>query len=156
MNIDSLIETRFAGRVTDRTRKVFDIAGRLAAVSVPRIVDTNHLLLGSFQEGNGVAFHVLNYFDVSEKALKSTCGLVIQPNEESIISKECADEVCLAFDAAADSLRLLGHNYCGTEHLLIGLTTNGLKASEALERLGIDPQLVRKEVFSLLGCEKLA
>ena len=156
MDIDSFIETRFAGRVTDRTRKVFDLACRLAAVSVPRVVDTNYLLIGSFQEGNGVAFHVLSNFDVSEQALKSACGLVIQPNEDSITTKECADEVGLAFDAAADSLRLLGHNYLGTEHLLIGLTIKGLKSSQTLEGLGLDPQFVRKEVFSLLGYEKLA
>ncbi|MCU0713573.1 MAG: hypothetical protein MUC43_16050 [Pirellula sp.] len=156
MNIDTLIETRLASRVTDRARNVFDIACRLAAVSGSRMVDTNHLLIGSLQEGNGVAFHVLKHFDVFEQSLRSTCGFVIEPNEESIMAKECEDEVGVAFDAAVDSLRRLGHNYLGTEHLLIGLTTKALKSSQTLERLGLDPQLVRIEVLSLLGCEELA
>ncbi len=120
------------------------------------MVDTNHLLIGSLQEGNGVAFHVLKHFDVFEQSLRSTCGFVIEPNEESIMAKECEDEVGVAFDAAVDSLRRLGHNYLGTEHLLIGLTTKALKSSQTLERLGLDPQLVRIEVLSLLGCEELA
>ncbi|MCU0721304.1 MAG: hypothetical protein MUC83_16455, partial [Pirellula sp.] len=88
--------------------------------------------------------------------LKSACGIALEPNEDSIIAKECADEVGAAFDAAVNSLRLLGHNYLGTEHLLIGLTTSGLKSSQSLDRLGLDPQLVRKEVFSLIGNEGLA
>lgn len=87
MNMEFLIETQLANRVTNRTRNVFDIASRLAAV---------------------------------------------------------------------DALRLFGHNYFGTEHLLIGLTTSGLKSSQSLQRLGKEPQLLRNEALSLLGCKKLA
>lgn len=58
-NMDALIETQWAGRGTDRAWTVFVIARRLAAVSGLRMVDTNHLLIGSLQEGNGVALRVL-------------------------------------------------------------------------------------------------
>lgn len=156
MNMEFLIETQLANRVTNRTRKVFDIASRLAAVSVLRVVDTNHLLLGCFREGTGVAFHVLDHFAVSQKSLEAVCGLMIEPNNESMLANEFDDEVRVAFDAAVDALRLLGHNYFGTEHLLIGLTTSGLKSSQSLQRLGKEPQLLRNEVFSLLGCKELA
>jgi ATP-dependent Clp protease ATP-binding subunit ClpC len=106
------------------------------------------LLSGLYREGNGIAFHVLKNFDVTQRqideALRSRYGSTA---DEFRIQSDIKDVLDAAFAAAHG----MSHSYIGTEHLLIGATSEMVGAAKMLTGFGITPNDVQNEVYKLLG-----
>ena len=140
-------------RFTDRARRVVVLAGEEARGLDHDHVSTEHLLLGIITEGQGVASKTL-------EALGISADTVRQQVEERIGRGEHEQDGHIPFTPRAKrvlelSLReaqQLGHDYIGTEHLLLGLIREGDgEAAQVLIGMGADLARTRHEVIRLLG-----
>lgn len=142
-------------RFTDRARRVVVLAAEEARLLDHSRIGTGHILLGMISEGEGVAGKVLAaHYVTLEKARESLL--------EIVVSGTPTPSGHIPFDAMAKkdlelSLRealQLGHNYIGTEHLLLA-TLHGSRdethAQKVLIGLGQDLSELRQAVFSVLG-----
>jgi ATP-dependent Clp protease ATP-binding subunit ClpC len=139
-------------RFTDRSRRVVVLAQEEARMLNHNYIGTEHLLLGLVHEGEGVAARALESLGVSLEAVRQQVEEVIGRGEELPSGH-------IPFTARAKkvlelSLReamQLGHNYIGTEHILLGLLREGDGvAAQVLVKLGADLNRVRRQVIQLL------
>jgi ATP-dependent Clp protease ATP-binding subunit ClpC len=139
-------------RFTDRARLVVVLAQEEARMLNHNYIGTEHMLLGLIHEGEGVAAKALESLGISLEAVR-------QQVEEIIGRGQQAPSGHIPFTPRAKkvlelSLReslQLGHNYIGTEHILLGLIREGDGvAAQALVRLGGDLNRVRQQVVQLL------
>ena len=141
-------------RFTERARKVMGFARREAQRFHHEYIGTEHILLGLIQEGQGVAANVLKAMAVDlekirreiEKIVKS--GPAVEPSVQIPFTPRAKKVVELALEEAGR----LGHNYIGTEHLLLALLREqeGI-AAHVLRALGVRLDEVREEVIEFLG-----
>jgi len=133
-------------RVTDRSRKVLALAGEQASEFCHDHVHSGHIVIGIAREGEGVAAHVLRYCDVDLSALSSCVSGV------TVTAKASQDELASLDAAALHAARILNHNYCGTEHLLLGVClVPSLAGATALLDVGASLPKLGQEVLNLLG-----
>ena len=139
-------------RFTDRARRVVVLAQEEARMLNHNYIGTEHILLGLIHEGEGVAAKALESLGISLDAVR-------QQVEEIIGQGQQAPSGHIPFTPRAKkvlelSLReslQLGHNYIGTEHILLGLIREGDGvAAQVLVRLGADLNRVRQQVIQLL------
>jgi ATP-dependent Clp protease ATP-binding subunit ClpC len=139
-------------RFTDRARRVVVLAQEEARMLNHNYIGTEHILLGLIHEGEGVAAKALESLGISLEAVR-------QQVEEIIGQGQQAPSGHIPFTPRAKkvlelSLRealQLGHNYIGTEHILLGLIREGEGvAAQVLVRLGADLNRVRQQVIQLL------
>jgi ClpA/ClpB-like protein/UvrB/UvrC motif-containing protein len=139
-------------RFTDRARRVVVLAQEEASRLDHGYIGTEHILLGLIHEGEGVAANAL-------KALGIRLGPVRQQVEEIIGRGQEAPQGHIPFTPRAKKVlelslresKQLGHNYIGTEHILLGLIREGDGvAAQVLVRLGADLNRVRQQVIQLL------
>src|SRR5271166_1106319 len=139
-------------RFTDRARRVVVLAQEEARMLNHNYIGTEHILLGLIHEGEGVAAKALESLGISVEAVR-------QQVEEIIGQGQQAPSGHIPFTPRAKkvlelSLRealQLGHNYIGTEHILLGLIREGEGvAAHVLVRLGADLNRVRQQVIQLL------
>jgi ATP-dependent Clp protease ATP-binding subunit ClpC len=139
-------------RFTDRARRVVVLAQEEARILNHNYIGTEHLLLGLIHEGEGVAAKALEALGISLESVR-------QQVEEIIGRGKDAPSGHIPFTPRAKkvlefSLReatQLGHNYIGTEHILLGLLREGDGvAAQVLVRLGADLNRVRQQVIQLL------
>jgi ATP-dependent Clp protease ATP-binding subunit ClpC len=139
-------------RFTDRARRVVVLAQEEARMLNHNYIGTEHILLGLIHEGEGVAAKALESLEISLEAVR-------QQVEEIIGQGQQAPSGHIPFTPRAKtvlelSLReslQLGHNYIGTEHILLGLIREGEGvAAQVLVRLGADLNRVRQQVIQLL------
>jgi ATP-dependent Clp protease ATP-binding subunit ClpC len=139
-------------RFTDRARRVVVLAQEEARVLGHNRVGTEHLLLGLLREGNGVAVKVLESLRIAPDALREQLETAIGKGEQ-------APEGHIPFTSRAKkalelSLReslQLGHEYIGTEHILLGLAREGDGvAAQVLTGLGVSLDRMRGEVLAVL------
>ena len=139
-------------RFTDRARRVVILAQEEARVLGHDHIGTEHILLGLIHEGEGVAAKALESLGISLDAVR-------QQVEEIIGQGQQAPSGHIPFTPRAKkvlelSLRealQLGHNYIGTEHILLGLIREGDGvAAQVLVKLGADLNRVRQQVIQLL------
>src|SRR6201991_3253020 len=139
-------------RFTDRARRVVVLAQEEARMLNHNYIGTEHILLGLIHEGEGVAAKALESLGISLEAVR-------QQVEEIIGQGQQAPSGHIPFTARAKkvlelSLREalpLGHNYIGTEHMLLGLIREGDGvAAQVLVKLGADLNRVRQQVIQLL------
>jgi ATP-dependent Clp protease ATP-binding subunit ClpA len=139
-------------RFTDRARRVVVLAQEEARILNHNYIGTEHLLLGLIHEGEGVAAKALESLGIS-------LGAVRQQVEEMIGRGKQSESGHIPFTPRAKkvlelSLRestMLGHNYIGTEHILLGLVREGEGvAAQVLVKLGADLNRVRQAVVKLL------
>jgi ATP-dependent Clp protease ATP-binding subunit ClpC len=139
-------------RFTDRARRVVVLAQEEARMLNHNYIGTEHILLGLIHEGEGVAAKALESLGISLEA-------VHRQVEEIIGQGQQAPSGHIPFTPRAKkvlelSLRealQLGHNYIGTEHILLGLIREGEGvAAQVLVRLGADLNRVRLQVIQLL------
>jgi ATP-dependent Clp protease ATP-binding subunit ClpC len=139
-------------RFTDRARRVVILAQEEARMLNHGYIGTEHLLLGLIREGDGVAAKALELLGISLEA-------VHQQVEEIIGRGQHAPSGHIPFTSPAKavlelSLRealQLGHNYIGTEHILLGLSREGEGiAAQVLVKLGADDNRIRQQVIQLL------
>src|SRR5947207_11937388 len=140
-------------RFTDRARRVVVLAQEEARMLNHNYIGTEHILLGLIHEGEGVAAKALESLGISLEAVR-------QQVEEIIGQGQQAPSGHIPFTPRAKkvlelSLRealQLGHNYLGTEHILLGLIREGEGvAAQVLVKLGADLSRVRQQVIQLLS-----
>jgi ATP-dependent Clp protease ATP-binding subunit ClpA len=140
-------------RFTDRARRVVVLAQEEARLLNHNYIGTEHLLLGLIHEGEGVAARALESLGISLEAVRAQV-------EEIIGQGQSAPTGHIPFTPRAKkvlelSLReatQLGHNYIGTEHILLGLIREGEGvAAQVLVKLGADLSRVRQQVIQVLS-----
>lgn len=142
------------GRFTERAQKVLMLAQDEARKSGYNYVGTEHLLLGLINEGDGIAAKVLNKLDIKAEQVKAEVAKIIGPAGKAVAVGEIGftPRSKHVLELSFDEARRLGHNYIGTEHLLLGLLReNEGVAAKVLLNLGAEVSKVRKEVLETLG-----
>jgi ATP-dependent Clp protease ATP-binding subunit ClpC len=143
-------------RFTERARKVILLAKEEAKRFNHDYIGTEHILLGLVREGEGVAAAVLANFGLSPDKIRVEVEKLVQPGPATVISGDLpfTPKAKKVIELAMDEARALGHNYVGTEHLLLGLIREGEGvASQVLMNMGLELDKVREEVMNLLGSE---
>ena len=141
-------------RFTERARKVIILAKEEARRFNHDYIGTEHILLGLIREGEGVASTVLQKLNLSLENIRLEIEKLVQPGPTTQIIGDIpfTPRAKKALELAAEEARSLGHNYIGTEHLLLGLIREGEGiASQVLLNLGLELNTVRSEVMELLG-----
>ena len=140
-------------RFTDRARRVVVLAQEEARTLNHDYIGTEHLLLGLIHEGQGVAAKALESLGISDEAVTQQIGEIVGRGKKPARSGH------IPFTAAAKkSLELslrealqLGHNYIGTEHILLGLIREGEgPGAQVLTGLNADLDTVRERVVELV------
>ncbi len=140
-------------RFTDRARRVIVLAQEEARMLNHNYIGTEHILLGLVREGEGVAAEALESLGISLDAVRQQVEEIIGQGQEApsghIPFTPRAKKVLEL--SLRESLQL-GHNYIGTEHILLGLIREGDGvAAQVLVRLGADLNRVRHQVIQLIA-----
>lgn len=143
------------GRFTEKAEKAINYSQESAMLLGHNYVGTEHLLLGLVKEGSGVAARVLQSQGITEEK-------VMKEIEELVGRGEDAGQQPLGFtprtkrvlELSFREARRIGHNYIGTEHLLLGIMKEGESvAVRILVDLGIDSQKLHGELAKMLSEE---
>jgi ATP-dependent Clp protease ATP-binding subunit ClpC len=140
-------------RFTDRARRVLVLAQEEARLLNHSFIGTEHILLGLIHEGEGVAAKALEQLGISLEAVREkveeTIGLSgTAPTGSPPFTPRAKKVLELSLREALQ----LGHNYIGTEHMLLGLVREGEGvAAQVLVSLGADLARVRQQVIQLLS-----
>jgi ATP-dependent Clp protease ATP-binding subunit ClpC len=139
-------------RFTDRARRVVVLAQEEARMLNHNYIGTEHILLGLIHEGEGIAAKALESLGISLEAVRRQVEEIIGQGQQApsghIPSTPRAKKV---LELSLREALQLGHNYIGTEHILLGLIREGEGvAAQVLVRLGADLNRVRQQVIQLL------
>ena len=140
-------------RFTDRARRVVVLAQEEARLLNHSYIGTEHILLGLIHEGEGVAAKALESLGISLEAVRSQVEEMIgqggtSPSGHIPFTPRAKKVLELSLREALQ----LGHNYIGTEHILLGLIREGEGvAAQVLIKLGADLSRVRQQVIQLLS-----
>jgi ATP-dependent Clp protease ATP-binding subunit ClpC len=130
-------------KFTDRTRNVVDLASKEAAQLGDASVNTVHLLVGMLREGKGVASNVLAQNDID---VDTVLDAYKSNDNEADATLENVESSCLV------EAEWFGHNYVGTEHLLLGICSLAdCKAVKLLSGIGKPPVELCQHVVELVG-----
>jgi ATP-dependent Clp protease ATP-binding subunit ClpA len=140
-------------RFTDRARRVVVLAQEEARLLNHNYIGTEHLLLGLAHEGQGVAAAALESLGIRPEAIRSQVEQIIGQGQSApsghIPFTPRAKKV---LELSLRESKQLGHNYIGTEHVLLGLVREGEGvAAHVLVSLGADMPRVRQQVVQLLS-----
>lgn len=141
-------------RFTERARKVVILAKEEARRFNHDYIGTEHILLGLIKEGESVAAAVLQNLGLGLDTIRLEVEKLVQPGPPTVVNGDIpfTPKAKKVIELAMDEARRLGHNYIGTEHLLLGLIKEGEGvASHVLMNVGLDLNKVRSEVIKLLG-----
>ena len=139
-------------RFTDRARRVVVLAQEEARILSHNYIGTEHLLLGLIGEGEGVAAKALESLGISLAAVRQQVVEIIGQGQQApgghIPFTPRAKKV---LELAQREAHALGHDYIGTEHILLGLIREGDGvAAQVLVNLGADLNRVRQQVIQLV------
>ncbi len=142
------------GRYSERAQRVILLAQEEARRLGYNYVGTEHLLLGLIREGTGIAAKAMQNLGIDLEQVRFEVEKIIGrgtgPVGGDIGYTPRAKKVVM--ELALEEARHLGHNYVGTEHILLGLIREGEGvAARVLENMGADLEKVRREVLRLLG-----
>ncbi len=140
-------------RYTERARKVIILAQDEAIRLKHNHIGTEHLLLGLLREREGIAARILESFDISLDLVRSELESLVDKAEYQG-SKEVAftPRAKRVLELALDETRRLGHNYVGTEHILLGILREGEGVgAQILRNLGLDIEAVRNKLYEILN-----
>ncbi len=140
-------------RFTDRARRVLVLAQEEARLLNHNFIGTEHILLGLIHEGEGVAAKALESLGVSLEAVREKVEETIGPAGSSTTgSPPFTPRAKKVLELSLREALQLGHNYIGTEHMLLGLVREGEGvAVQVLISLGADLGRVRQQVIQLLS-----
>jgi ATP-dependent Clp protease ATP-binding subunit ClpC len=141
-------------RFTERAKRIIFLAKEEVLRFRHEALDCEHLLLGLLQEGKGVGVNALQRLNIDPEFLRSDLEHRLlrgtwrgKPNDIAF-SQSCKDVLRHAFEIS----RELGHNYVGSEHLLLGILREGNNlASLILSEYGVTENLLVAEILELLG-----
>jgi ATP-dependent Clp protease ATP-binding subunit ClpA len=139
-------------RFTDRARRVVVLAQEEARMLNHNYIGTEHLLLGLVHEGEGVAAKALESLGVGLETVRLQVEEIIGHGQQAPSGHiPFTPRVKKVLELANREAEDLGHNYIGTEHLLLGLIREGDGvAAQVLARLGVDLAAARRQVVGLL------
>jgi ATP-dependent Clp protease ATP-binding subunit ClpC len=139
-------------RFTDRARRVVVFAQEEARMLDHNYIGTEHLLLGLIQEGEGVAARALDAMGISLEDARRDIEEIIGKGEDVPIGHiPFTPRAKKVLELALREALQLGHNYIGTEHILLGLVREGEGvAAQVLQKRGADLARVRETVVELL------
>ncbi len=140
-------------RFTDRARRVVVLAQEEARMLNHNYIGTEHILLGLIHEGEGVAAKALESLGIALEGVRAQVEEIIGQGQQSpsghIPFTPRAKKV---LELSLREALQLGHNYIGTEHILLGLIREGEGvAAQVLVKLGADLNRVRQQVLQLLS-----
>lgn len=140
-------------KFTNRAKQVIKLAKKEAQRLNHNYLGTEHVLLGLLKLGQGVAVNVLKNLGLDFESVRNEVERVVGYGPEIQVYGDPAltGRVKKVFEYSNEEASYLGHNYVGTEHLLLGLLrqTDGV-ATQVLENLNVDLDQVRKEVLKEL------
>src|ERR1039457_6465039 len=144
-------------RFTDRARRVVVLAQEEARMLKHDYIGTEHILLGLIHEGEGVAAQALESLGISQEAVRQQVKEIIGQGQQApsghIPFTPRAKKV---LELSLREALQLGHDYIGTEHILLGLIREGEGvAARVLANLGADLNLVRQQVVQLLHSHQM-
>ncbi len=139
-------------RFTDRARRVVVLAQEEARQLNHNYVGTEHLLLGLIHEDDGVAAQALTALGIRlDDARREIDAIIGRGTEQPSGHIPFTPRAKKVLELSSREAKLLGHDYVGTEHLLLGLLREGDGvAVQILVRRGIDLNRVRQQVIQLL------
>ncbi len=140
-------------RFTERARKVVVLAQEEARTFNHNYIGTEHLLLGLLREDEGVAARALSSLNVHLDEVREQVESIVGYGEEGTGGQApFTPRSKKVLELALREALQLGHNYIGTEHILLGLVreSEGV-AARVLSNLDVDPDKVRREVVRMLG-----
>src|SRR5271166_2158698 len=140
-------------RFTDRARRVAVLAQEEARMLNHNHIGTEHILLGLIREGGGVAAKALESLGISLEAVRQHVeGITGQGQQAPSGHIPFTPRAKKVLELSLREALQLGHNYIGTEHILLGLIREGEgAAAQVLVKLGADPSRVRQQVNQLLA-----
>ncbi len=140
-------------RFTDRARRVVVLAQEEAKMLNHNYIGTEHILLGLIHEGEGVAAKALESLDISLEAVREQVQEIIGQGQQAPTGHiPFTPRAKKVLELSLREALQLGHNYIGTEHILLGLIREGEGvAAQVLVKLGADLNRVRQQVIQLLS-----
>ena len=140
-------------RFTERARRVLVLAQQEALKLGSHYIGTEHLLLGLINDVDSVSSKALASLNVNLSAIRSQVVEKISRDSDDKAELNYTPRAKKALELAVDEAQQLGHNYVGTEHILLGLLREGEGlAAQVLNSLGIDNiELIRQRIVELLG-----
>lgn len=141
-------------RFTERARKILILAKEEARRLNHDYIGTEHILLALVSEREGVAAAVLQNLGVDLTLVRKETEKLVQPGGQTQIVGDLpfTPRAKKVLELSAEEARGMGHNYVGTEHLLLGLLREGEGiASQVLLNLGLDINTTKKAIVELLG-----
>jgi ATP-dependent Clp protease ATP-binding subunit ClpC len=141
-------------KFTERVRKVIYLARDEANRLQHDYIGTEHLLLGILRLGEGIAAEVLQKLEVDPEQIQQTIENMVKPTGGTLTVGEIplTPRAKRVLELSVEEARFLGHNYVGTEHLLLGLIREGEGvAARVLLELGVDRKRVREEIMKSLA-----
>jgi len=139
-------------RFTDRARLVVVLAQEEARMLNHNYIGTEHILLGLIHEGEGVAAKALESLGISLDAVRQQVEEIVGQGQQAPSGHiPFTPRAKKALELSLREALQLGHNYIGTEHILLGLIREGdVVAAQVLVKLGADLNRVRQQVIQLL------
>ncbi len=139
-------------RFTDRARRVVVLAQEEARLLNHNYIGTEHILLGLIHEGEGVAAKALAAMGISLEAVRQQVEDIIGRGQQAMTGHiPFTPRSKRVLELSLRESLQLGHNYIGTEHILLGLIREGEGvAAQVLVRMGADLNRVRQQVIQLL------
>src|SRR6056297_3344320 len=140
-------------RFTDRARRVVVLAQEEARMLNHNYIGTEHILLGLIHEGEGVAAKALESMGISLEAVRNQVTEIIGRGQTAPAGHiPFTPRAKKVLELSLREALQLGHNYIGTEHILLGLIREGEGvAAQVLQKLGAELQKVRQTVIQLLS-----
>ena len=140
-------------RFTDRARRVVVLAQEEARLLNHNYIGTEHILLGLIHEGEGVAATSLESLGISLEAVRGQVEEIIGQGQSAPTGHiPFTPRAKKVLELSLREAKQLGHNYIGTEHILLGLVREGEGvAAQVLVELGADLPRVRQQVIQVLS-----
>ncbi len=139
-------------RFTDRARRATTLALEEARLLNHSVIGTEHLLLGLIHEGEGVAAKALETLGISLEAAREKVEAIVPSGATASTGHmDFTDRSKKIIELSLREALQLGHNYIGTEHLLLGIIREGQgTAAQVLVEMGADLSRVRQQTIQLL------
>ena len=140
-------------RFTERARQVVVLAQEEARTLKHNYIGTEHILLGLLREEEGLAARVLESLEITVERVRAQVVRIVGSGEEVTSGQiPFTPRAKKVLELALREALSLGHNYIGTEHILLGLIREGEGvAAQVLVKLGADLSRVRQQVIQLLS-----
>ncbi len=143
----------FENRFTESAQRAINLAGESAMELGHNYVGTEHMLLGLIKEGDGVAAKILESNDINEENVTGVIREILNVGEPiDEMPSSFTPRTKYVIERSAGEAARLGHNYVGTEHLLIALLREtGSIASKILIALNANPQKLYSDILNMLS-----